>query len=237
MTTQSAKVAIVDDDESVRVATDRLIRVLVVDDHPLLRGAITALLQSEPDIYLCGEAEDAGSALLLINTTNPQIVLLDISLKETDSFELLKEIRTGFPAVKVLIFSAKDEYVYGPLALRFGASGYIEKTQSHLILVPALRKIAEGGVYFSNELQPRLMKGLSAGHKSFSKSPVELLTDRELQVFNLIGKGLGTNDTAAELHVSKKTIEAHHQNIQKKLGLENGNEMRHMAIHWIGKCN
>jgi DNA-binding NarL/FixJ family response regulator len=208
-------------------------KILLVDDHPLLRTGIASLINQEKDLAVCGEVDDSVQALDAIGKTNPEIIILDISLKKMSGIEVLKHIKMRYPKVKVLILSMHDEAVYGPRALRAGASGYIMKQEAPDNVIVALRKILAGEVYISESMATRMLARMVGGRPSPMSSPLELLSDRELEVFTLLGKGDGTRDIAQKLNLSVKTIESHRAHIKEKLNLKNATELVHHAVQWV----
>jgi len=208
-------------------------RVLIVDDHPLLRKGVSQLIDQERDLVVVAEAEDAHKAITAIETSKPDVALIDISLNGSSGIELLKNIKARFPKLKMLCLSMHDESVYAHRALRAGASGYIMKQEGTERVLTALRKVLQGEVYLSDRLGNRMLHTLVNGRSSLTSSPVEELSDRELEVFNLIGQGHGTRPIAEKLHLSVKTIESHRAHIKEKLNLQNATELVHHAIQWV----
>ena len=214
-------------------AKKNAIRVLIVDDHPLLRKGVGQLIDQEKDLAVVGEAEDAPKAITAIETTKPDVALIDITLNGTSGIELVKNIKARFPKLKMLVLSMHDESVYAHRALRAGASGYIMKQEGAEKVLTALRKVLRGEVYLSERLGDRMLHTLVNGRAPLPSSPVEELSDRELEVFNLIGQGNGTRPIAEKLHLSIKTIESHRAHIKEKLNLQNATELVHHAIQWV----
>lgn len=208
-------------------------RILIVDDHPLMRKGISQLISNEKDMVVCGEAEDAHKALTAIGATKCDVVILDISLGATSGIELLKNIKVRYPKLLVLVLSMHDETVYAQRALRAGAAGYIMKQEGAERIMVALRKILGGEVYLSERLGNKMLNTLVGGRTSLNGSPIEELSDRELEVFGLIGQGHGTRPIAEKLHLSVKTIESHRAHIKEKLDLKNATELVHHAIQWV----
>ena len=208
-------------------------RILIVDDHPLLRKGVSQLIDQEKDLMVVGEAEDALRAITAIETAKPDVALIDISLNGTSGIELLKDIKARFPKLKTLVLSMHDESVYAHRALRAGASGYIMKQEGTEKVLLALRKVLHGDVYLSERFGNRMLHTLVNGRSAMSGSPVEELSDRELEVFNLIGHGYGTRPISEKLHLSIKTIESHRAHIKEKLNLQNASELVHHAIQWV----
>jgi DNA-binding NarL/FixJ family response regulator len=208
-------------------------RVVIVDDHPLLRKGVGQLINAEKDMMVVGEAEDAAKALTVIETARPDVALIDISLGGASGIELLKNIKARFPRLQVLVLSMHDESVYAHRALRAGASGYIMKQEATEKVLTALRKVLRGEVYLSERLGTRLLNTLVGGRSSAAASPIEALSDRELEVFSHIGQGHGTRPIAEKLHLSVKTIESHRAHIKEKLNLQTATELVHHAIQWV----
>ena len=182
-------------------------RVFIVDDHPLLRQGITRLINQEKDLHVCGEADEPGKAMDGIDSIQPDIVILDLSLKGSSGIELLKNIKARMPKLTVLILSMHDESVYAQRALRAGAAGYIMKQEATDQVLVALRRVQQGDVYLSEGLGSKLLNRMVGGKSSLNGSPVEELSDRELEVFGLIGQGHGTRTIAEKLHLSVKTVD------------------------------
>jgi DNA-binding NarL/FixJ family response regulator len=207
-------------------------RVLVVDDHPIMRTGLRQLIDQEPDLTVCGEAEDAHGALEAIERHKPQIVLVDISLKDRSGIELIKDIRVRWPDVPVLVLSMHEESFYAERALRAGARGYVTKSQASAKVVEGIRRVLDGEVYFSEQVVS-MMLGKMAGGGQAAEPLVDSLSDREFEVFELIGQGLPTRDIAARLHLSIKTIEAHRENIKRKLKLATATDLLRYAVQWV----
>jgi DNA-binding NarL/FixJ family response regulator len=207
-------------------------RVLLVDDHPIVRQGLALLIDREPDLSVCGEAEGAHSAFHAITTLRPDIVVLDISLSGPDGLEVLKEIRTKTASLPVLILSMHDESIYAERAMRAGANGYIMKQEATEKVLVAIRRILQGDVYLSDRLTNTMLQQYVRGASGAKSSPLVNLTDRELEVFRLIGEGHGTRQIADELHLSVKTIESYQAHIKEKLALRNARELVQHAIEW-----
>ncbi|MFZ0521686.1 MAG: response regulator transcription factor [Candidatus Acidiferrales bacterium] len=212
-------------------------RVLLVDDHPIVRQGLALLIDREADLLVCGEAEGAHSAFHAIATLRPDIVLLDISLSGPDGLDVLKEIRVKSANLPVLMLSMHDETIYAERAMRAGANGYIVKQEATEKVLVAIRRILQGGVYLSDRLTNTMLQQFVHGASSTKKSPLVSLTDRELEVFRLIGQGHGTRQIADELHLSVKTIESYQAHIKEKLSLRNARELVQHAIEWTVSLN
>ena len=208
-------------------------KVFLVDDHPLVREWLTQLIQRESDLAVCGEAEDTQEALEKINETKPDIVIADISLKTTHGLELVKDLQVRFPSLPVLILSMHDESLYAERVLRAGAKGYITKQEATKKILPAIRQVLAGQIYISEKMASRMVHKMVLGRAEEQKSPIERLTDRELEVFQLIGCGQGTRRIASELHLGIKTVESYRARIKEKLKLDDGTQLLQQAIQWV----
>jgi DNA-binding NarL/FixJ family response regulator len=206
--------------------------VFIVDDHPIVRQGLALLINREADLAVCGDAEEAGTALQRIESLRPDIVLVDISLNGPDGLDLLKSIRAQSHRLPVLILSMLDETLYAERALRAGASGYIMKQEATEKVLVAIRRILGGDIYLSDRMANLMMHHFVGGAPTAGESPVAGLTDRELEVFRLIGEGHGTRQIAEELHISIKTVESYQAHIKEKLSLRNARELVQRAIQW-----
>ena len=211
-------------------------KIFLVDDHPIVRQGLALFIDREPDLMVCGEAEDATSALQAIRESTPDFVILDISLDGRDGLELLKTLRVGHPTLPVLILSMHDESVYAERSLRAGANGYIMKQEAADKVITAIRQILGGDVYLSDRLTKRMLQQFVNGSIS-PRDPLAKLSDRELEVFRLIGAGHGTRQIADELHVSTKTVESYQAHIKEKLALRNARELVQHAVEWSLNAN
>src|SRR5271165_5616812 len=206
-------------------------RIFIVDDHPIVREGLSLMMNREPDLMVCGEAEEAASALQGITATRPDFLIIDISLNGPDGLDLLKSIRIRFPHIPVLILSMHDESIYAERALRAGAHGYIMKQEATEKVLVAIRQILEQKVYVSDRIANRMLQQYINGSTE-KHSPVAILSDRELEVFRLIGEGHSTRKIADELHLSVKTVESYQAHIKDKLSLKSGRELVQRAIQW-----
>jgi DNA-binding NarL/FixJ family response regulator len=206
--------------------------VLVVDDHPLMRQGLALLINQQQDMQVCGEAEEAQEAMHAIAQLRPDILILDISLSGPDGLELLKNIRTSNPDLPVLILSMHDEAIYAERALRARANGYIMKQEATEKVLVAVRRILSGEVYLSERMSNKMLQQYIGGTPSMIQSRIASLSDRELEVFRLIGEGRGTREIAEELHLSIKTVETYQAHIKEKLALRSGRELIQHAIQW-----
>lgn len=215
-----------------KITSRRPSKILVVDDHPLLREGLAARIDSQPDLEICGEAESVDGALLQIKATRPDLVIVDIQLAEGHGIDLIKEIHGRFPDVKMLVVSAFDESLYAERALRAGAHGYINKRELQDNIIDALRTVLNGKRYVSSKMMQYLVGQAVGGKDAAEGDPVSRLSDRELEVFQMIGLGKTTAQIARELHLSVHTIETHREKIRHKLALRNSAELMQRAVQW-----
>ena len=207
-------------------------RVFVVDDHPIVRQGLALLINREADLVVCGEAEDAHTAVQSIANARPDILVVDISLNGPDGLDLLKEIRTRNVELPVLVLSMHDESIYAERALRAGAQGYIMKQEATEKVLVALRRILTKEIYVSERIANRMLQRYIGSPGAGSPSSIADLTDRELEVFRLIGEGHSTRQIAEELHISVKTVESYQAHIKEKLSLRSARELVQHAIQW-----
>lgn len=208
-------------------------KILIVDDHPVLRRGLTSLISAEPDLTVCGEAGSRSEATELIRQTTPDLMTVDIVLQDGDGLELVKETRRLYPKLPMLVLSMHDEAVYAERSLRAGAFGYVTKQQLDDTVLIAIRRILAGETYMSDELKARLAQKFINGQSLLAGSAVSMLSDRQLQVFRLIGQGRSTRQIAQELHLSVKTIESHREYIKRKLELATSAELARRATQWV----
>jgi|SRR6056297_3504957 len=209
-------------------------KIVIIDDHPIVRQGLTELINQEEDLIVCGQADDAHQAMSVIAETKPHIAIVDISLKETSGLELIKDINVRFPDVLVLTLSMHDESLYAERSLRAGAKGYVMKQEATDTVVKAIRKILSGQVYVSDNMAARMVrKVVGGGRVEVGASAIERLSDRELEVFLLIGQGYGTRQIAEKLYLSIKTIETYRAHLKEKLNLESASELLQYAIQWV----
>jgi DNA-binding NarL/FixJ family response regulator len=210
-------------------------RILIVDDHPVFRHGITAMINAEPDLFVCGEAGSAPTALDAMRRLQPDVALVDISLPGTNGIELLKSMRAEFPKMPMLVVSMHDESLYALRALRAGALGYVMKAEALDLILTAIRKVLQGEPFLSPKFSDKLVFKAIRSIDEGLGSPVDKLSDRELEVLNLMGRGFGAQDIANELHLSVKTIETHRAHIKEKLGFNESKEMVRFAIEWVAQ--
>jgi DNA-binding NarL/FixJ family response regulator len=207
-------------------------RIFVVDDHPIVRQGLALMINAENDLMVCGEAEEAQTALQAIVECKPDILIIDISLNGPDGLELVKHVRTLFPDLPILILSMHDETTYAERALRAKANGYIMKQEATDKVLVAVRRILNGEIYLSERMANKILQQYMAGPAAVGQSRITELSDRELEVFRLIGDGHSTRRIAEELHLSIKTVETYQAHIKEKLLLRSGRELVQQAIFW-----
>lgn len=208
-------------------------KIFIVDDHPIVRKGLSQLINQEPDLVVSGEAPDAQSALELLKKLKPDLAIVDISLQGIDGIELIKTIRARYGNLPVLVVSMHDESLFAERALRAGARGYIMKQEAIEKMMEAIRRVIRGDLYVSEKVSAGIVKRFIDGKSEGVSSPEELLSDRELEVFRLVGQGVGTRQIADQLHVSVKTVETYRANIKEKLNLKNAAELIKHAVHWL----
>jgi DNA-binding NarL/FixJ family response regulator len=211
----------------------KTIRILIVDDHPIVREGLVARIARQPDLVVCGEAEDVSGALELVSTARPDLVIVDLSLKSGQGLDLIKKISAGWSSTKMLVSSMYDESLYAERTLRAGALGYVNKQEMSEKIIDAIRCVLDGKIYLSQRMTERLLQRAVGSAPQLGPSPIETLSDRELEVFKLIGKGRTTRQIAAELHLSVKTVETHRENIKSKLNVPNSVELSREAVQWV----
>lgn len=207
-------------------------RVFVVDDHPIVRQGLTLMINAESDLTVCGEAEEAQIALQAIVESSPDILIVDISLNGPDGLELVKHVRALLPEIPILVLSMHDEATYAERALRARANGYIMKQEATEKVLIAIRRILSGGIYLSDRMANKLLQQHIGSSAATGQSRITELSDRELEVFRLIGDGHATRQIAEELHLSVKTVETYQAHIKEKLLLRTGRELVQQAIFW-----
>ena len=208
-------------------------RVLIVDDHALVRRGLAELIEREPDLEVCGEAVDADEAMQQVEAVRPDLVIIDLSLKSGHGINLIKQIRTNHKNVKMLVSSMHDESLFAERAVRAGALGYISKDQPTETVLQAIRQVLRGQLYLSSQMTSNLLGRAVDGKEIAERSPLECLSDRELEVFQRIGQGQTTRQIAADLDLSVKTIETYREHIKKKLNLKNSAELNRHAVQWV----
>jgi DNA-binding NarL/FixJ family response regulator len=209
-------------------------RVLIVDDHPAVRAALAMLIGQQADLVVCGEAADLSEALRMVAATQPDVAVIDISLKTGCGLDLIQRIKARSGTVRMLVWSTHSESLYAERALRAGALGYVNKDQATDKIVEGIRRVLEGKVYLSETMVETMLRRVVGGErKEIMRSPLDALANRELEVLRLIGQGVKTAEIAARLHISVKTIETYRDRIREKLDLSDGTELAHYATKWM----
>ncbi len=206
-------------------------KILIVDDHPLVRTGFAQLIGDCPDLEVCGEAADMAEALKQIDTSAPQLAIIDLSLAGGSGLDLIEHIKSRNKDILMLVASMHDETLYAERVLAAGARGYINKQEAQDSIIRAIRQVLRGKVYLSESMTERLLNGMVDAPAE--KRDIESLSNRELQVFELIGEGVSSSQIATQLNLSVKTIETHQANIKKKLGLGSAHELNQRAIRWV----
>jgi DNA-binding NarL/FixJ family response regulator len=219
-------------DSTSKMGELRKSRIFLIDDHPLVREGLINLINSQRDLVVCGEAEDSAGAMTGIAKTRPDVALVDISLKNESGLELVKNLESQFPLVALIVLSMHDEALYAERALRAGARGYVMKRESSKSVLASIRRVLEGGVYVSERVVNSMARRLSSSPKEAETSPVERLSDRELEIFRLLGQGRTTAQMAEDLHLSLKTVQAYCARAKEKFGVSSLGELVRAAIRW-----
>lgn len=207
-------------------------RILIVDDHPMMREGLTMRIDREPDLVVSGEAGSAAEALEMLEQVKPHLVIVDITLPDRSGLELIKDILAMRPRVAILALSMHEESVYAERVLRAGARGYVMKQEGGRVIMEAIRTVLAGRVHASQALSARILDIFSGRRGTSDDSPVSALSDREFEVFQMIGQGMSTRDIAAKLRLSAKTIEAHRIHIKEKLRLRTASELVSFSARW-----
>lgn len=209
-------------------------RVMIVDDHAVMRFGLSNLISEEEDMEVCGEAGGVTEALKLLDEANADLAIIDITLKDGNGIELIEQIRQRNSNVRILVSSMHDEYLYTDRALRAGAQGYINKQEATEKIVDAIRQVLAGKIYLSNSMAERMLHHMvGLGQATPANASIDSLSNRELEVFELIGRGYATRQIAENLHLSVKTIESHRENIKKKLMLQTNQELVRRSVQWV----
>ncbi len=208
-------------------------RIAIVDDHPLVREGLRLLISSTPDMEVCGEADSVAAAVALVRNSHPDLMLVDISLKDSHGLDLVRQISAQDDAPAMLVLSMFDELQFAERALQAGAMGYLNKQSSRESLIEGIRSVMSGLVCLSPVMTQRLLSRVAGSGKPVPREPLSLLTDRELQVFQMIGQALSTREIARQLHLSVHTVETHREKIKRKLGARNSVELTSQAVQWV----
>jgi DNA-binding NarL/FixJ family response regulator len=207
-------------------------RIFIVDDHPMTRSGLTHLINHQSDTVVCGEAENAGDALDLLDVSKPDLMLIDITLPGKSGLELIKDVRAMRPDLPILVISMHDESLYADRVLRAGARGYITKHEGGDKMIVAIRQILNGKIYVSESMSAHILEMFSGGQLGTERSSIQNLSDREFEVFQALGEGSSTHEIAKKLHLSAKTVDAHRANIKTKLKINTTEELITYAARW-----
>ena len=208
-------------------------RILIVDDHPLMRKGLAMSLDAEPDLSVIAQVASAEEALSELDNLEPELAIVDISLPSMSGLELLKHFQALRPQMPTLVVSRHDEALYAERAIRAGARGYVMKLEAGDVIVKAVRKVLAGGIYVSEEINERLLMSLASGRQPTVETPLQVLSDRELEVFELTGRGISTREISERLHLSIKTVESYRARIKEKLNLRSAAELMQQAVQWV----
>lgn len=208
-------------------------RLLLVDDHPIMRHGLVQLISAEPDLEVCAEAGNAAEGMTAASKQNPDLVIADLTLPDKHGLEFIKDLRALHPDLQIMVLSMHDESLYAERALRAGARGYLMKEAAAENLIRAVRRVLGGDIYLSDKMASVMLELLSGQRKTSASAGIDRLTDRELEVLQLIGSGRGTRQIADQLHVSVRTIDAHRAHIKDKLQLPDGNALVRYAVRWV----
>ncbi len=210
-------------------------KILLVDDHPIIRAGFSQLLEAEPDFEVCAQAGSAVEAMQAARKSNPDLAIVDISLEGCNGIELIKSLQSFHPDLPILVLSVHSESVYAQRALRAGAKGYVMKDTPTQEVLRAIRLVLKGELYFSGKMNDLLVKKLLPSPAKGEPSPIDALTDRELEVFELVGNGIKTTEIAKKLNLSVKTVETHRAHIKEKLGLKTSMDLVSCAVRWTNR--
>lgn len=210
-------------------------KIYIVEDHPIFLDGISQLINREEDMFVAGGCENAGECMKSIKEDLPDLIIIDITLKDSCGIELTKEIKKKYPTLPILILSMHEELIFADRVLKAGARGYITKREATVKVIDAIRKVLQGKIYISDTMVDHFLERSITGGQNLNSSPVEKLSDREFEVFNLIGKGMTNRAIAEVLSVSTNTISTYRERIKEKINLQNNAELNRYAMHWIQK--
>jgi len=220
---------------AIAVAPDRARRVLIIDNHPIVRAGLRRVIENQEDLMVCGEADTARDARVAIKECNPDVIVADIGLNQGDGIELVRDVRAHHERLPILVLSSHDEAVYAERMLSVGANGYIMKDATGEQILHSLRRVLAGAIYVSEDVGYNMIRKSTLRGSMVSANPIDRLTDRELQILHMVGKGMSTRETARVLNLSVKTVESHRHRIKYKLHLATGAQLVQFAINWF-KC-
>ena len=208
-------------------------RVVIIDDHPVVRQGLSRVIEAKADLTVCGEADSVPDALATIEATKPDIAIVDLSLRDSNGLDLIKDIQVRFPGLQVLVLSMRDESVYAERALRAGARGYLTKEEGAAKVVEGIHKVLDGEIYLSEKMSDKILRSMFPRRRAPGAAPTDPLSDRELEVLALIGTGLSTHEIAEKLYLSVKTIETYRHRLKTKLHLSDAADLLKVAIQWV----
>ena len=208
-------------------------QILVVDDHPMMRTGLAQIVNAQPGLEVFGEAGSPAEALEKLSPKLPDLIMADLTMKGGSGFEFIREVQARHPELPVLVVSMHDENVYAERALRAGARGYIMKEESPDQLITAILRVLEGGIYLSENMSTLLLRSFTNAKSRSAKSPLQCLTDREFEIYQIIGRGKTTEEIAALLRISPQTVDVHRAQIKDKLNLKSGTALVHHAVQWV----
>ena len=212
-------------------------RVLLVDDHPMMRQGLAQVINQQEDVMVCCEAGDAREAMQRVESGKPDLAVVDISLEGKSGLELIKDLQALHPEVPILVMSMHDESLYAERVLRAGARGYVMKKEGGEAVLKAIRQVLSGKIYVSEKMSMHILETFSGVHSAKGNSPIETLTDREFEVFELMGEGCITREIARRLHISPKTVDVHRQHVKEKLQVPGGTSLIQHAVRWVESQN
>jgi DNA-binding NarL/FixJ family response regulator len=220
------------DASHIRTEAQNIFRILIIDDHPLVRESLKKIIQREPDLAVCGEAEDRDEALKLVSETNPHLVIADLTLKNSHGLELIKDLRNHHPEVQIIVLSMHDELLHAERVIRAGAAGFISKQADPAEILEAIRQVLNGKICWSEKAAAHIASKVARPSRSAQKFSVDVLSDREMQVFELMGSGQSSRQIAVALGIDASTVETYRSRIKEKLNLKSAVELLHYAICW-----
>ena len=212
-------------------------RIFIVDDHPIVREGLITIINHEKDFEVCGEADEAREAFQAISELKPDVAIVDITLKNSDGIELTKHLKARYPTLSVIVLSIHDEFTYAERALHAGAQAYLMKEVVSENIVTAIRTVLSGEIYVSNTMGKKMLRKLAAGKADMISAPMDSLSDRELEIFRLIGQGYRPSKIAKSMHLSVKTVETYRARIKEKLNLADADELLRYAIQWVSSAS
>jgi DNA-binding NarL/FixJ family response regulator len=212
-------------------------KIFIVDDHPIVRDGLTTIINHEKDFEVCGQADEAREAFKVISELKPDVVISDISLKNSDGLELTKNLKARYPTLPVIALSIHDELTYAERALRAGAQAYLMKEVASENIVTAIRTVLSGEIYVSNTMGKKLLHTLAGSKADTTIAPIDSLSDRELEIFRLVGQGYKPSKIAQSIHLSVKTVETYRARIKEKLNLADADELLRYAIQWVSSTS